>query len=186
MNTRTYVKGDTPEAKFASIERTLMHFSRRLHKTITAVIPPDLTFGYVNEVPEDGVILRAIFPAGRLLKGFMYVEQYIDKHPVTFIAEIHSQKGIHAKNFQTRKQLLVIDPDLELEIGDRLIFRVVERANVKGIWIGFLFHIEVKDSVKETFLLDQIDKLSEEYYDAESIREGTEEVSGEKALEGQA
>lgn len=162
-----YVKGETPEQQIASIDRTLVHFSRRLHKTITAVIPPDLTFGYVNEVPEDGVILRAIFPAGRLLKGFMYVEQYVDKHPVTFIAEVHGQKGIQTKNYQTRKQLLVIDPELELEIGDRLIFRVVERANVKGIWIGFLFHIEVRDSVKETFLLDEIDKLQEEYYPVE-------------------
>ena len=156
------VKGDSVEQQIQHIDTVLQRMQRRTHKTVVGIIPPNLTFGFVDKPTEDGILLRAIFPAGRLLKGFMYVEHYADKQPVTFVAEVSGQSGSQTRDFTTRKQLLVIEPDLQLDIGDRLTFKVKEWDKVQGIWIGFLFHIEMKDSVKETYLLDQIDALNAE------------------------
>src|SRR4030042_4011793 len=160
-NNMKLIKGNTTEEMLEHVDTILRRMQRRLHKTVIGVIPPDLTFNYVGEVSEDGVLLRAIFPSGKLTKGFMFVEEYVGREPVTFVAKVEGVAGSKSKNFVTRLQHVVIDPELETDIGDRLTFSVIERERVKGIWIGFLFQIEMKDSVKETYLLTQLEQLME-------------------------
>lgn len=156
-----YVKGETVQEQIESIDRTLVHFSRRLHKTVVGVIPPDLTFNYVDKPDENGVILRSIFPEGKLLKGFMFVEEYAERKPVKFIVDIQGLSGGKRKEFLTRKQLQIIDPYLDVNLGDRLTFSCAEPEMVRGIWVGFLFQIFMKDSIKECIDIAEVEALME-------------------------
>lgn len=157
---RKFVIGKDIETQLNSIDRTLVRFSRRLHKTIVGIIPPNLTSEYVMIPPEDGVLLRKIFPAGRLTKGFMFIGEYVDKSPVTFIAEVAGIADSQSRTFVTRKQLLILEPDLELNLGDRVTFRVVEKDKIKDIWIGFLFQVGKQDSQVEAYSIDKLEELA--------------------------
>jgi hypothetical protein len=174
-----FIEGSTPNEKFNHIERVLRRMSLRLHKTIVGIIPPTIVFEYVQKPPEDGVLLRAILPSGKLTKGFMYVEKYAGTQMVNFSAEIHKTDGsLQTKKFTTRKQSLVIEPDLPVDIGDRLIFKADDPLSVEGIWIGFMFQIDRKDSIQETFVIDQIERLLEENNASKDTEEG-KQVSSE-------
>ena len=155
------IKGETTEQQISHVDVILKRMSRRLHKTVVGIIPPNLTFNYIKTPAEDGVLLRAIFPSGRLIKGFMFIDKYVDKDPVNFIAEISGLQGTQSRVFTTRKQLLIFEPNLDLEIGDRLVFKTDSPLRIEGIWTGFLFQIEMKDSVQKTFVIDQLELLNE-------------------------
>jgi hypothetical protein len=155
-----FVSGESVEDRFHSVDRVLQHFSKRLHKTVVGVIPPTLTYNYVDTVPEDGIILRAILPAGRLVLGFMFVEEYEGKDAVNFIAKLEGPKSSQSKVFETRKRLVTIEPDMEVSLGDRLTFQVVERERVRKIWIGFLFHVQERYQIHETFMIDKLEQLA--------------------------
>jgi hypothetical protein len=174
-----FIEGSTPEEKFTQIERVIRRMSLRLHKTIVGIIPPTIVFEYIQKPLEDGVLLRAILPSGKLTKGFMYVEKYTGTQMVNFSAEIHKTDGsLQTRKFTTRKQSLIIEPDLAVDIGDRLIFKADDPLSVEGIWVGFLFQIEKKDSVQETYVIDQIEKLLEENNASKDNEEG-QQVSSE-------
>jgi hypothetical protein len=155
------IKGETSEQQLDHVDKILDRMSRRLHKTVVGIIPPNLTFNYIKTPGEDGVLLRAIFPGGKLTKGFMFIDKYADKNAVNFIAELIGLQGTQSRTFNTRKQLLIFEPNLDLEIGDRLIFKTDEPTKIEGVWIGFLFQIDIKDSVQKTYVIEQLELLNE-------------------------
>jgi len=171
--TKDFVKGSTSEEKFASINQTLKHFSRRLHKTIIGVMPSIPVFGYVEDVPEDGVILRHLFLGkGRITRGYLCVEEYLDDKTVSFNVEIHGEVLGASYALDNRKTLLLVKPNLEVAAGDRLILRTELPPRIRKVWAGFLLDFGIGDMSKKPYLLDHFDKLVEEANNAEEEGEG--------------
>jgi len=170
---KDFVKGSTSDEKFASINQTFKHFSRRLHKTIVGVMPPSPIFNYVEEVPEDGILLRCILPGhGRIIRGCLCVEEYLDDKTVSFVAEVHGSSGMVSHVFDTRKKLLLVEPNLSVAAGDRLVLRTEVPPRVRRVWSGFLFEFEIRDMAKEHYLIDQFESLVKGEEDASKDQEG--------------
>jgi len=154
------IKGDTLEKQIKHIDRILKLQSRRLHKTVTGVITPFPISGYC-ENPEEGIVLRYMFPAGgKITVGGMFVEN-MPKQGVN-IETIVYQKLTHISKIAfSKRQSIMIEPNANVDAGDRLLIKVTsvnKEEVVSGIWIAFLWTPAVKDSEIKPFLISALEK----------------------------
>ena len=161
---KDFIKGDTVEKQLASVNRVLNSFSRRLTKTVVGVIPPSLASQYIEVPAEDGILLRWIFPPGTLTYGFMAVEEFNVKTAVKFEAELVGGESTAQKvGFETRSHITTVKPNIRVETGARLIFRVLDPTAIRKIWSGFLFQIDAKFDERERFAISALEeKIGEE------------------------
>ena len=156
---KNFIKGDTVEKQLASVNRVLNSFQRRLQKTIIGVIPPSLASSYVETPDESGVLLRWIFPPGRLTYGFMVVEEYLTKTSVKFEAELlGGETAKQARVFETRRHILTLNTDLHMSVGSRLVFKTLEPQKIRKVWSGFLFQIDNKFNDTEGFAIAALEE----------------------------
>ena len=165
---KNFTKGDTVEKQLASVNRVLNSFQRRLNKTIVGVVPPSLASAYVDVPQADGVLLRWIFPPGRLTYGFMVVEEYLTKTSVKFEAElVGGELEKQARVFETRQKLLTLNTDITMRTGSRLVFRTLEPDKVRKVWSGFIFQVDNKFCDSESFAIAALEEKIGEVIDLE-------------------
>jgi len=157
---RIQVRGSTVEKKFLHIENILNRMQRKLHKTVIGVLPPIPLFFYAEKAQESGEIFQWLFPAqGVITRACMYVREYKTKDGITFTADMIGKTSSTSQSFMTRKNALIQTLNIPVSIGDRLIFRVDSPEQITGIWVAFLFEMNMKDLAKETFIIDEFTKL---------------------------
>ena len=157
------IKGETLEKQIEHIDRILKSYSHRLHKTITGVITPFPISSY-SETPIDNIVLRYMFPVdGRITVGGLFVED-MPKHGVDVTTTILQASTQISNTVFSKKQSIIVTPNVKVSAGDRLIIRVISVSSeetVSGIWIAFLWTPEVKDSVIKQFLIEDLEKNEE-------------------------
>lgn len=162
------LKGDSSNEKFAHIERTLQHFSRRLTKNIVGIIPPSPIFSFIPHPMEDGTILNCALPAkGNITRGVMVVGSFATKNLVEINCEISRKSGGLKQRFETRKNVQVLDISLDVEVGDVLTIstpepKFLENWIMEKIWITLLYDIDIKHARIKNILLDELDRISDE------------------------
>lgn len=73
------IRGKTEAEKFASIEKVLQNFRRRLGTKVIGMMPPVVITHEQRPVTKDGLLFRAIMPLyGRLSFGCMYLDTVLD------------------------------------------------------------------------------------------------------------
>ena len=161
------IKGENLEKQMAHVDRILKSYSHRLHKTVTGVITPFPISGY-SEVPVNDIVLRYMFPAnGKVVVGGVFIED-MPKNGVNILTTICHGSSMESRTFFSKKQSIVIEPNADVIVGDRLIVKVLvakSEESVSGIWTAFTWVPEVKDSVIKQFLIKDIEK-NEENMDA--------------------
>ena len=161
------IKGETLEKQMRHVDRILRQYSHRLHKTVTGVITPFPISGY-SEAPIDDVVLRYMFPAdGKITVGGLFVED-MPKHGVDITTTILQTSTQISNTVFSKKQSIIVTPNVKVSAGDRLIIRVIPVSNeetVSGIWITFLWTLAIKDSEIKQFLIKDLEK-NEEKMDA--------------------
>ena len=166
-----FVVGATVEEKFLAIEQAFQRMRRRLHKTVTAVMPPTIVHGYCAEPDAEGVIFRGFFPvAGKLISAGLYIGEYCapEKKPVTFYCDLISPTDRGGLKFVTLKKQLVEKFDLAVPECSRIRIRVDDPSLVKDVWIGLALEVAQSDMQVRQFLIKDIDNL---IVDAESEAE---------------
>ena len=164
---KDFVKGNTVDEKFNSINATLKHFSRRLMKVVVGVVPSSPVYDFVFVPQSDGVVLRTIFPvAGRIVKSVIFVANKETKGAAVFVATIENEDGSNSRRFEVKSKPLVFDLDTPIKAGDRLTLTVEEPDKIRGIWYAFLYEAELRSMTKKTFVIDQFDKMIGEEEDA--------------------
>ena len=158
------IKGETLEKQMNHVDRILKSYSIRLHKTVTGIITPFPISNY-SETSADGVVLRYMFPAyGKVTIGGMFVED-MPKHGVNVVATIYRGQAVDSKTFFSKRQSIIINPDIKVSAGDRMLIKVEtvsSEESVSGIWIAFLWTPEVKDSVVKELEINDLEKIGEE------------------------
>lgn len=154
------IKGETLEKQMKHVDRILKQYSHRLHKTVTGVITPFPISGY-SETPIDDVVLRYMFPAsGKVVVGGVFIEK-MPKNGVDILTTIYRGSIMESRTFFSKRQSTVIEPNVDIVVGDRLIVKVLTvkpEESVSGIWTAFTWSPEVKDSVIKQFLIKDLEK----------------------------
>lgn len=163
MGRKPLIRGNTADEKFASVEKILHSFRRKLGTKIVGVIPPAPMFSYVEQPTKDGVIMSCVFPtSGKITKGAMAVGKYNHNKAVEFICEVSGKHGGANMKFETRKPVSLVDANLSVKPGDLLTVRVAEPLNENGefkvlnIWTCFLFEISMRNSQIRNILIDEL------------------------------
>lgn len=170
---KDFVKGETVDEKFKSINQTLKHFSGRLSRKVVGVLPTSPVFEFVFTPEADGTVLRRLFPGrGKITKSCIYIAQHGEGKKSTFlVAAIKRREQTFAREFEIKKAPLVFDLDQPIEAGDLLTI-TVDGPLVRGIWIGFLYEVGIEALAKQEFMLDQIEVMIRENQDAGACQEG--------------
>ena len=157
------IVGNTPEKKFRHIESILTRMHRRLHKTVLIAVPPIPLFFYEETAKENGEIFQWLFPAaGTIVRACLYIRDFADKEAVTFLAEMKSSTGGQSQMFETRRNATIQEMNIPVAVGDRLTFSTNTPERIKGIWVAFLYQLDMKEVGKEVQMLDDFLKLSEQ------------------------
>jgi len=169
MNEKLFVKGKTDEERFKSIEQTFKHFSKRLHKTMVGVIPPIPLFGFVDiPDPETGLVMaQGPFPFnGMITRGVLIVEHYEGKESVKFTINMIGLKAQRSVSFDTRKQVIIEQLNLPIELGDRLNLIVDQPDRVMAIWASILCVVPMAETQQEKYLIEEVSRVAEEEHNA--------------------
>lgn len=156
------IKGETTEEKMSHLNVLLKRMSKKLHKTVTGIITPFPISGYAKD-PVDSVVLRYMFPAGgKITVGGAYIES-MPKDGIDIYTNIHRGDSVISNSVWTNKKYVLINPDVGILAGDRLVISVVPKGGeVSGIWISFLWVPEVKDSEIKQFLIEDLERIGGE------------------------
>jgi len=144
----TILKGNTPDEKLKHAEIILSRMSRRLHKTVVFVSPASVLSGYVKELPEDGIVLRCLFPCGGVLKG---VTTTMDAEKKNSIISYITVGNITYKNH---------DSEIQIKPGEKLEVRL--EGICSNIYVSALFIADATVAKKEALAIASLDKASEE------------------------
>ncbi len=170
------IKGGTLEEQMKSVDVILKQMSGKLQKTVVGIITPFPISGY-TDVPVNSVVLRYMFPAdGKVTIGFAFVEN-MPECGVDIYINLHRGDAVDSVSIFTKKQTITVEPDIEVFAGDRLVvsMKVKGQGEVTGIWISFLWVPKIKDAEVKQFLIDDLERISEENAEEFSNLSATEE-----------
>lgn len=170
---KDFVKGRTLEEKFASINMTFKHFSRRLGKTIVGLVPSAPVFEFIFIPESDGTVLKRIFPVrGKITRSCIFVASREGKGPTIFDVLMESGNRTIGDSFEVGKEPKTFNLDTPVGAGDRWTLSVREPGKVRGIWIGFLYEVDYRALAREEFAIEQFENLLEDKEDASEGEEG--------------
>ncbi len=167
------LKNGTPEEKLAQVEKILNRMQRKLHKTVIGVMPPIPIMLSAEEPNPDGEIFKILIPAsGKITAVCLCVKEIEGKEAATFEALIVGPDAGSFIRFATKKLLTIQKTDINVAPGDMLILKTDNPERVHGIWLALLYQMGIKESGKERFLIEELEKILDE--DAKVIEEGQE------------
>ena len=184
---RRRISGGSINNNLDSIDKHLDILYKRSGKYIIGSLPPVPVFDYVTEPEQEtGVVLRRLFPGpGKVTKGALFIEEYLDKGDITIRVEVNGPLGGSHVDFPTRQQMVTIQPNLPVDAGFRIKVSIDPFDKVKGVWTSFLFEVGWRQCKNEKFLLDELLALQEQN-DAEEDGEEAQATGQEEGAEGQA
>jgi len=160
-----FVKGNTIEEKLAAVETTLRHFSRRLQKTGTVIIPPIPIFARSF---DSGMVFRGLIPyKGRVIAAAIAIGKFLQRPAsATFtVANTHGDISITVvceQRYTTKELALELSGPSVLEI-------TVEGA--EDILVSVMTQAELSRAYREMMLLEAVLGSYEASEDLEEISE---------------
>jgi hypothetical protein len=157
------IKDGTPDQKIEHIERILNRMSRKLHNTVIGVMPAIPVMFSTDEPKENGEIFKFLLPCkGHISTVCMYVNKFDGSEAIAFEAAVRGPITGSNVRFLTKKNLTVENANLPVFAGDMITLTTETPESVHGIWIALLYQMGIKESGKEVFVLDELNKLLEE------------------------
>lgn len=158
MKDNSFVKGESVDKKFDSIERVLSRFSRRLHKSIVCAVPPSVISNYCPVLPDDGIVLRCIFPCKGKVKGVTvhYTSLSNDEKPTIDIVFTDGKKTDAAT-------VRAFNPEInDVLVNNGTLMALKLNGQVENIWVSALFIPSIDLADKESLSIDSLDSIAKE------------------------
>jgi hypothetical protein len=158
------IQGSTTEKKFEHLETILERLSRKLNKTVVAVMPLVPFMGYVERADPRGVVVSGLVPGEcRIVRLCLAVETYADADtPVEFKFEIGHGDNIGVKVFSSNAPLIIEEVGFEVPRGTLMTLRVDDPSLIVGIRYGILFDMGSKLQTSQEFIIDELLRLTED------------------------
>lgn len=144
------------------IKTILARFERRLPKRVIGFMPAVPLYAFSQGVPEDGVLLRYLFPmSGTLTKLYVSVIGATSQRILTVRAELTEPSTGQYVEGVLRKDLTIIEASLEVIAGSRLT--VLAAAMWDGpIEVAAIFIPKMGIGEQHTAMLDQLEQEQKE------------------------
>lgn len=154
-----FIKGDRCKQAFASIDRVLGRFSRRLCRVVEVVVPP-IPIGCYWEVPPD-VLLKYMFPAkGVICRAVIAIGSRTDRKKVVVIhSTMASALGSVGRKFEVKKSVAIIEMKVPTKAGDRLTITIDDPIEVRDVWVALLWRPDISETETKQLLIDKLDEL---------------------------
>ena len=160
---RKLLIGSTNE-KFDRIEKYLHYLKRKQANYVIGVTPPIPVFDYCS-VPEPGtgMVFRKLMPGnGKITVGCMWVDELDRKlNPQAVLTVDGPMGGGHVK-IPIQRQATSVQPNMDIEFGQRLSLAIEPVEACKGIWTAFLFEVETRQLSRDQQMLDGFLELVEQ------------------------
>jgi len=157
------IKGQTTEQKLRSAEAAVKRLRRKSYNArVSSYITPFPVSSFIKEVPEDGVVLRYMFPGnGTITNACVYVKGDT-KHGIEISAQVKNESGMGSGVSATfRKNFNKLFLDLYVMAGDMLQIVLPADKPITNIWVAFLWAPEIGETEVKSFLLRELEKLEE-------------------------
>lgn len=154
------------EARIEKLEMIVRRLMRRSRKTVKAIITPYPISSCVSGEDVRGDVLKYMFPAdGVITKGIIHFDRKIKGGAIVVIDKI-SKGGRTRRDFLTDKKELVINPDVDMLAGNKLIVSVdtydeVEKIN--EVWISLLWVPHISETKVKQCLIKELDASEEQF-----------------------
>jgi len=163
MKDNSFVKGETHEKKFENIERVLKRFSRRLQKSVVCAVPPSVISNYTFELPEDGVILRCIFPCPGKVRGITLHYSLLNEDNKPTLDVVFTD-GMRTDAVSVRAHNPQIE---EISVNQGTLMALKINGQVENIWVSALFVPSINAAEKEAIAIEQLDAIAGKTADEE-------------------
>lgn len=159
------------EARISFIEKVVSRLARRAKKRTSAIITPYPISGCLAGDPVDGEVLRYIFCASGMVSRAIISLNKLSETGVAVSVAISNEAGGEMKSFMVRKKSTIIEPNIPISMGDKMIVsaKVIEpeKNKVNEIWVGFLWVPKVRDSYVKSFLIDSLERGADDLLETE-------------------
>mgnify|MGYP000046419715 CR=1 FL=1 len=134
------IKGHSTEEKFRSVETALNRLSKKVSNKGSSVVYPlvPLSF-YISELPEDGIVVRYMFPAqGTLTRVVMLApELNVGKEKLSLEVFLFNEAGAMTQDFYVKSRYVEELIDHPVKTGDRMFLK----ADKVPIWVSLIYQV---------------------------------------------
>ncbi len=139
---------------------------RYMGSQFKVLIPPMPISFYSEELPDDGVVARFIFPvSGRIVKAAIYVEDKGKVKKLNIAAEVISPGIGQAFTFNMGANQGLVDLEVPVVAGQKLKISLTNQPNdpidrSKKIWVGVLFEVSIENQEIKKFAISELEAES--------------------------
>jgi hypothetical protein len=164
---RTLIKGTNSDQRLKSAEAAVRRLQRKTYnQRVSSYISPFPVSFYISKIPEDGVVLRYMFPGeGRITNACIYVEGDVKKG-IIISAQTTNDTGMGSGISATfRKNFNKFSLDMYVNTGDMLSIILPTDMNLGNVWVAFLWLPDISEVEVKSFLARELEVVKEEISD---------------------
>lgn len=145
----------------SDVEMVLNRLNRRMHKTMSSVMPPIPMSWIIDKPAESGFLCSSFFPCSGTIKRLACrVSKLGDKKPKLRLEFLNDVKGEY-QIISLTGETTISTPNIEVFELDQLVV-YIDNIEVSNIALGILFAPDRKYADVETHLISTIERIADE------------------------
>lgn len=152
------------ESRIKKLEAQVKRLMRKsIKKPISAMLTPYPISNCVAGEEVSGTVLKYMFAArGIIGKGRIQTDKRL-KSGIRITVLLENDIGGQSKSYIANRNIMLIEPNLEVFSGDRLTVSVnpvdPEDDSLNEIWIAFVWTPHIGEATVKSFLIDKLNEI---------------------------
>ena len=156
------VQGNTVEEKLASIESVLRHFSTRLGTKVVGLIPPVVILHGQRVPDDDGRIFAGIMPLNGSVSTVCFsIASFTNRAATVELSITRRDETTTVQKYVCRHNIEVMQPNLQVAIGEILRVNALDPKSMSDILIGALIQPDISSTQRFEQMVDALEALEE-------------------------
>ena len=158
---KDYIKGNTTEEKFASINKIFQYVFPRLHKRIISAIPPIPVFIDKENITDESLTIKKIIPISGTVNKVALLLIGTTK-AIKLKVSVENDSGDKSFIFNVGMGVSTLDTNFDINSGDILTVSIDDSSLITDFYASFALNSPLKHIRKESILLEVPEDASEE------------------------
>lgn len=148
---------DDEKKLLTSLERRVLQLANKIPKKAAVVVPPQIFGCYVQNLSIGDLLWTNIFPADCQLRRFtVFLEELARDKLAKICVEIKGEKSRREFDLTIPRGLSVSTDSYFIAAGEIVTVRFIEGSEAKNLWISCLCDVDVDETTKEYFLVEEL------------------------------